>query len=116
MSTSSSSSDSSARWFMFDPSARQSFLKCPFCPQPWHLRFPLSFQLLLGGWLSNCFLFHGGLKPLPFGRGFPNGFHCGFLTCLCGICGGRCCGTYCGCGGFGCHSNYWCNNAFSCSN
>src|SRR6266542_3374259 len=30
----SSSSDSSARWFMFDPSARQSFLKCPFCPQP----------------------------------------------------------------------------------
>src|SRR6266540_650841 len=74
------SSDSSVRWFIFDPSARQSFLKCPLCPQPWHLRFPLSFRLLLGGWLSNCFLFHGGLKPLTFGRDFPNGFHCGFTT------------------------------------
>src|SRR6266498_1932288 len=29
-----SSSVSSVRWFIFDPSARQSFLKCPFCPQP----------------------------------------------------------------------------------
>src|SRR6266511_3001743 len=101
---------------MFYPSARQSFLKCPFCPQPWHLRFPLSFQLLLGGWLSNCFLFHGGLKPLPFSLGFPNGFHCGFMTLLCCICGGRCCGCGCGCCGcgLGCHSNCWCNNAFSC--
>src|SRR6266498_3391498 len=61
----SSSSDSSVRWFIFEPSAKQSFLKCPFCPQPWHLRFPLSFRLLLGGWLSNCFLFHGELNPLP---------------------------------------------------
>src|SRR6266498_4747615 len=76
----SSSSDSSVRWFIFDPSVRQSFLKCPFCPQPWHLRFPLSFRLLLGGWLSNCFLFHSGLKPLPFGRSFPNGFHCDFMA------------------------------------
>src|SRR6266542_906564 len=34
ISTSSSSSDSSVRWFIFDPSVRQSFLKCPFCLQP----------------------------------------------------------------------------------
>src|SRR6266540_4287885 len=29
-----STSSSSVRWFIFDPSARQSFLKCPFCSQP----------------------------------------------------------------------------------
>src|SRR6266540_2230812 len=94
-----SSSSSSLRVFTFDPSARQSFLKCPFCPQPWHLRFPLSFQLLLGGWLSNCFLFHDGLKPLPFGRGFSNSFYCSFMIWFCGICCVCCCCSTC-CGGF----------------
>ncbi len=44
-----SSSVSSVRWFIFDSSAKQSFLKCPFCLQPWHLRFPLSFRLLFSG-------------------------------------------------------------------
>ncbi len=97
-----SPSSSSLRVFTFDPSARQSFLKCPLYPQPWHLRFPLSFWLLLGGWLSNCFLFHGGLKPLPFGHSFSNDFYWGFMTWFCDACC-LCCG--CVSYGFGCHSN-----------
>src|SRR6266540_5239916 len=96
-----SSFSSSLRVFIFDPSARQSFLKCPLCPQPWHLRFPLSFQLLLGDWLSNCFLFYSGLNPLSFGQDFLNSFYCGFIIWFCDA---HCSCCDCDSCDFGCHS------------